>query len=180
MVRAVSSTSPGRWIQQTGVGLFALADLSLSDTRLGSTTSSTLTTTMPRIYNIVRALAAEYAKSFPGVDNVSINTAFHTNSRLLLSGEECYEKRMDALLTLGYTLSYRLDSMTLATYYKDILELDYPGCASCSVEAWTSPLYESNQPEARDKLSRHSKIQSLIQDAKILCVASDSQGYVWQ
>jgi hypothetical protein len=158
-------------------GSFALADLSLSETRTGSTAPLTLTMTMPQIYNIVRSLAAGYAKSFPGMDNLSINTAFHTNVRLLISGEERYENKMDALLTLGYTLSYRLDCMTMGTYYKDILGLDYPDCTSCSIEGWTYPLYESKQQEAKEKLSRYDKIKSLISAANIFSAASDGQGY---
>lgn len=39
----------------------------------------------------VRALAAGYAEGFLGTDNVSINTAFHTIVRLLLSDMKDYE-----------------------------------------------------------------------------------------
>jgi hypothetical protein len=156
---------------------FALADLSLIETRTGSIAPLTLTMSMPQVYNIVRSLAAGYAKSFPGMDNVSINTAFHTRVRWLITGEERYENDMDALLTLGDTLSYRLDCMTTGTYYKDLLGLDYPDCTSCSVEGWTFPLYESRQKEAKQKLFRYNKIKSLISDANIFSAASNGQGY---
>jgi len=105
--------------------------------------------TMPQIYSIVRSLEAGYAKSFPGMDNLSINTAFHTNVRLLITGEKRYG--MDALLTLGSTLSYRMDCMAMGTYYKKVLGLDYPDCTSCCVEAWTYPLYASKQQEGKEK-----------------------------
>ena len=42
------------------------------------------------------------------------------------------ENRMDALLTLGYTLGYRLEGMKVATYYKDFLSVrSRVGSASC-------------------------------------------------
>jgi hypothetical protein len=150
---------------------------SLSDARLGSTVLLTPTKTMPQIYTMVRALAAGYANSFPGVDNLAKNTSFHTRVRRLLSGEERYENRMDDLLTLGYTLSYRLDGMTMATNYKDFLSLDYLDCAACGIEAWTYPLYESKEKEAKQKLSRFRVIGGMIQEAKIFSAAADGQGY---
>jgi hypothetical protein len=103
-------------------GSSALGNLSLPDSRFGSTMSSTLTETMPQMYTMVRALAAGYTKSFPGMDNVPINKSFHTRVRLLLSGKESYENRTDDLLTLEYTLSYRLECMTTATNYKGFLD----------------------------------------------------------
>ncbi|KAI9860324.1 MAG: hypothetical protein M1813_006213 [Trichoglossum hirsutum] len=126
---------------------------------------------------MVRALAAGYANSFPGVDNLARNTSFHTRVRRLLSGEERYENRMDDLLTLGYTLSYRLEGMTMATNYKDFLSLDYLDCAACGIEAWTYPLYESKEKEAKQKLSRFRVIGGMIQEAKIFSAAADGQGY---
>jgi len=72
---------------------------------------------------------------------------------------------------------YRLDGMTMATNYKDFLGLDYLYCASCIIQAWTYPFYESNQQEAKEKLSRYSKIKSLIYAAKIFNAASDGHGY---
>ena len=153
--------------------LFALADVSLSETQTESTEPLTLTMTMPQIYDIVFSLAVGYAKSFPGLDDLSINTAFHTDVRLLLSGKERYENKMDDLLTLGYTLSYRLGCMTIGTYYKNLLGLDYPDCTSCSVEGWTYRLYK--QQEATKKLS-YKKIKNLISAANIFSAASDGQG----
>ena len=38
------------------------------------------------------------------------------------------ENRMDALLTLGYTLGYRLEDMTMATYYEDFSGLAVARC----------------------------------------------------
>ena len=135
--------------------------------------------TMPQMYYIIRALAAGYANSFPGPDNISINTAFHTHVGRLLSGEDRYDNRMDELLTLGYTLSYRLNNMTRATSYKDILGLDYLDCTACSVEGWTYPLYASKQKEAKEKLSRYNTYRGLIHVAKIFSTASDGQGYYY-
>ncbi|KAI9784474.1 MAG: hypothetical protein M1839_002130 [Geoglossum umbratile] len=156
-------------------GSFALG--SLSETRSGSAIRLTHTKTMPQIYTMVRALAAGYAKSFPGMDNVSINTTLHTNVRLLLGGEGKYEDRMDGLLTLGYTLSYRLEGMTMATNYKDFLGLDYPDCDSCCIEAWTFPLYESKEKEAKEKLAKYAEVKRMIKAAKIFSTAADGQGY---
>ena len=67
--------------------------------------------------------------------------------------------------------------MTRATNYKDLLGLDYLDCASCSVEAWTYPLHESNQQEAKEKLSRYHENKCLVHAAKIFSAASDGQGY---
>ncbi|KAI9766499.1 MAG: hypothetical protein M1840_006456 [Geoglossum simile] len=53
-------------------------DQSLSDIRLGSSIPLRLTKTMPQIYTIVRTLAAGYANSFSGPDNLATNTGFHT------------------------------------------------------------------------------------------------------
>jgi hypothetical protein len=150
---------------------------SLSDIRLGSTIPLRPTKTMPQIYTMVRALAAGYANSFPGPDNVSINTAFHSRVRELLSGANRYENRMDDLLTLGYTLSYRLEGMAMATDYKNLLGLEYPDCTACIVEAWTYPLYESKEKEAKHKLLKFEKIKDMIQDAAIFSAAADGQGY---
>ncbi|KAI9760570.1 MAG: hypothetical protein M1840_002385 [Geoglossum simile] len=159
----------------TFTGSFALG--SLSETRFGSAMRLMPTKTMPQIYTMVRALAAGYAKSFPGMDNVSINTTLHTNVRLLLGGEGKYEDRMDGLLALGYTLSYRLEGMTMATNYKDFLGLDYPDCASCCIEAWTFPLYESKEKEAKEKLAKYAEVKLMIKAAKIFSTAADGQGY---
>ncbi|KAI9859997.1 MAG: hypothetical protein M1813_006344 [Trichoglossum hirsutum] len=82
---------------------------------------------------------------------------------------------MDALLTLGHTLSYRLEGMTMATYYKDFLGLDYPDCTSCNVEAWSYPLYK--EQEEREKLAIYRKIKNMIHDVRIFSAASDGQGY---
>ncbi|KAI9780355.1 MAG: hypothetical protein M1839_006778 [Geoglossum umbratile] len=149
----------------------------LSDTRLGSTILLTPTKTMPQIYTTVCAQAAGYASSFPGVDDLATNTSFHTRVRRLLSGEERYENRMDDLLTLGYTLSYRLEGMTMAKNYKDFLGLDYLDCPACRIEAWTYPLYESKEKEAKLKLSRFEVIGGMIREAKIFSSAVDGQGY---
>jgi hypothetical protein len=132
---------------------------------------------MPQIYTMVRALAAGYANSFPGADNLARNTAFHTEVRMLLSGEQRYENRMDDLLTLGYTLSYRLEGMTTATKYKDFLGLDYLDCAAYRIEAWKYPLYESKEKEAEQKLSRFRVIGGMIRKARIFSAAVDGQGY---
>ncbi|KAI9763102.1 MAG: hypothetical protein M1840_000914 [Geoglossum simile] len=159
-------------------GSSASDSLRLSETRVGSTTSRTLTKTAPQIYSMVRALAAGYAQSSPGADNLSSNTAFHTKVRLLLTSEK-YRDQMDDLLTLGYTLSYRLESMAMATSYKDFVGLSYPDCASCGIEAWTDPLYESNEREAKEKLSRYREARDMIHAAKIFSAASDGQGYTY-
>ena len=179
------------WRERTGIPLTFLKqrweELSIlpahtespsqSATCSGSMTPLSPTMTAPQMYNIVRALAAGYANSFPGPDNLSINTTFHTSVRLLLTGQERSENRVDALLTLGYTLSYRLEAMTMASYYKDFLGLDYPDCTSCSIEAWTYPLHDSVQEEAKEKVSRFRKTTSLLNAAKIFSAPSEGQGY---
>ena len=99
---------------------------------------------------------------------------------MLLSGEERYENKIDALLKLGYTLSYRLDGMTMATGYKDLLGLDYLDCSSCDVAVWTHPLHDSKQQEVKEKLSRYRKIVSLIRAAKNFSAASIGQGYNYE
>ncbi|KAH0566222.1 hypothetical protein GP486_000369 [Trichoglossum hirsutum] len=156
-------------------GSFALGGL--SETRSGSAMRLTPTKTMPQIYTMVRALAAGYAKSFPGMDNISINTALHTSVRSLLAGEGNFEGRVDGMLALGYILSYRLEGMTMATNYKDFLSLDYPDCTSCCVEAWIFPLYESKEKEAKEKLAKYREAKSMIKAAKIFSTAADGQGY---
>ncbi|KAI9766002.1 MAG: hypothetical protein M1840_007009 [Geoglossum simile] len=111
--------------------------LSLSDTRLRSTVPLTLMKTMPQIYTMVRASAARHMNSFPDMDDISTNTAFHITVRSLPSGKARYENRMDDFLTLGYALSYRLEGMMVATNYKYFLRLNYHDCIFCNVEAWT-------------------------------------------
>ena len=84
---------------------------------------------------------------------------------------------MDDLLVLGYTLTYRLDVMAMATCYKNILGLNYPDCASCSVEHWTYPFYESKQQDAKEKLAKCTMIRRMIHSAKIISAASVDQWY---
>jgi hypothetical protein len=152
-------------------------DQSLSDIRLGSTIPLRLTKTMPQIYTIVRTLAAGYANSFPGPDNLASNTGFHTRVRNLLSGADRYENQMENLLTLGYTLSYRLESMAMATDYKNLLGLEYPDCPACRVEAWTNPLSESKEKEAKYKLLKFYNINDMIHDAEIFSAPAGDQGW---
>ncbi|KAI9759328.1 MAG: hypothetical protein M1840_003376 [Geoglossum simile] len=156
-------------------GLFVLSGL--SETRSESAMWLTSTKTMPQIYTMVRALAAGYAKSFPGMDNVSINTTLHTGVRSLLAGEGNFEGQVDSMLALRYILSYRLEGMTMATNYKDFLSLDYPDCTSCCVEAWTFPLYKSKEKEAKEKLAKYREAKSMIKVVKIFSTAVDGQGY---
>lgn len=116
--------------------------------------------------------------SFPGADNISSNTAFHRNLKDLLSGKDQYEDQMDDLLDLGTALSYRLDGMAQATYYKDILGLDYLNCNACEVEGWTHPLYYAyDKPEAKEKLRRFDIICEFISDAKLFSSPVGGQGW---
>ena len=87
---------------------------------------------------------------------------------------------MDVLLGLGYALSNKLDGMTVATSYKDLLGLKYPDCSSCNVAAWTYPLHAFRDQEAKEKLSTYTEIRRLIRAAKIFSVASDGQGYNYE
>ena len=155
----------------------SLASLSLSESRTGSTKPLRPAMNLPQMYNLTRAWAAGYMNSFPGADNISSNTAFHSDLEDLLSGKDQYEDRMDDLLDLGTALSYRLDSMAQATYYKDVLGLDYPDCNACEVEGWTHPLYASDQPEAKEKLRRFNITRNFIDDAKLFSGPVGSQGW---
>jgi hypothetical protein len=158
-------------------GSFNLASLSFGGSRTESTMPLRPTMTLPQMYNLTRAWAAGYENSFPGADNVSSNTAFHADVRDLLSGKDRYENRMDDLLDLGSTLSYRLDSMAYATYYKDVLGLDYPDCNACEIESWTNPLYESNQQEAKEKIRRYNITYKFIVDAGLFSAPLEGQGW---
>ncbi|KAI9766498.1 MAG: hypothetical protein M1840_006455 [Geoglossum simile] len=84
---------------------------------------------------------------------------------------------MENLLTLGYTLSYRLEGMAMATDYKNFLGLEYPDCTACRVEAWTYPLSESKEKEAKYKLLKFDRIRGMIHDAEIFSAAADDQGW---
>jgi hypothetical protein len=134
---------------------------------------------MKQVYNVVRSQAARYRASFPGMDNASINTAFHTDVRLLLTSKERYKNELADLLTLSSTLAYRLEGIAIGTRYKDLLKLEYPDCNSFDVEGWTFPRYESKQKEAKEQLLRYKKFRSLIKDANIFSAASEDQGYTY-
>jgi hypothetical protein len=158
-------------------GSFNLASLSLGESRTGSAMPLGPIMTLPQMYNLTRAWAAGYKNSFPGADNISSNTALQAQVRELLSGEDRYENRMDDLLHLGSTLSYRLYSMAHATYYKDCLSLDYPDCNAFEIESWTDPLYESNQQEAKEKIRRYDNAYDLIFDAGLFSAPLEDQGW---
>lgn len=158
-------------------GSFNLASLGLDGSRTGSTMPLRPTISMPQMYNLTRAWAAGYENSFPGASNLASNTALQARVRRLLSGEDRYENRMDDLLDLGSTLSYRLDGMAYATYLKDILGLDYPDCHAYEIESWTYPLYESSQQEAKDKLRRYNITYKFINDARLFSSPLTGQGW---
>jgi hypothetical protein len=156
---------------------FNLASLSLDGSRTRSTMPQGPIMTLPQMYNLIRAWAAGYENSFPGADNIASNTAVQANVRNLLSSKDRYENRMDDLLDLSSTLSYRLESMAYATYYKDVLGLDYPDCNAYEIESWTYPLYESNQQEAKEKIWRYNIIYNFIVDVGLFSAPLEGQGW---
>lgn len=154
-----------------------LSSLSLSGSRIGSTRPLRPTMRLPQMYNLTRAWAAGYMNSFPGADNLSSNTAFHSCLEDLLSGKDQYKDQMDDLLDLGTALIYRLDSIAQATHYKDLLGLNYLDCNACEIEGWTYPLYASNQQDAKEKLRRFDITLELIDDAKLFSGPVGAQGW---
>jgi hypothetical protein len=162
-----------------------LSALGLSDTDPDSTSriplkKLKLTMTAPQMRAVVRGMAVGYARSFPGQDEQASNTAFHAMIRLwLLSGKESSQNllRKDSLLTWGYTLNYRLGAMDMATRYKDFLGLDFPDCTSFCITGWTHPLYESKEPDAKEKIMRYSQIHGMVHSAKIFGCATDGYWY---
>jgi hypothetical protein len=134
--------------------------------------------------NILREQARQYVNSFPGNDAGGCNN-HHGTFQELARGDEFdqeFSNDREYLGNLSNELCYRRALMTLATNYKDYLELEIADGDLFDTWPWQVKILEAcdiNEPDqrkAREPWTRYQKIHSAIHDAGIFPHPAPGQG----
>ena len=67
--------------------------------------------------------------------------------------------------------------MAYATYYKDILDLNYPDCNACEIESWTYPLSASTQQVAKENFRKYDDNYAFITKTGLFSAPITGQGW---
>ncbi|KAL9583856.1 MAG: hypothetical protein Q9212_002474 [Teloschistes hypoglaucus] len=95
-------------------------------------------------FMIIREMAHEYLSSFPGTWLTGPNRETLVDSqRLMTDATQLADWKLERL---QHALAYRLDTMTVATGYKDILGLDVADCHLFDLEEWKTTNAQSGEP----------------------------------
>lgn len=119
-------------------------------------------------------MAHGYLTSFPGKTNIAGNHMPHKDATDLVVKGELEDWRLE---NLQHTLHYRLESMKLASFFKDTLQLDFVDCADFELESWVNSVLEEERKSPGKKHDTYLSYLAMIQKAGIFGPPIASAGY---
>ena len=126
----------------------------------------------------IRDMAYGYLSSFPGRDGGADNLVLHRAASLALDGKKLETWELEGLQP---ALKYRLDSIKLASEYKDILELNFADCEDFDYGSWEeTAILERKDPSARSfKYDLYAKYRKIIDDADVFDPPAREAGWTY-
>jgi len=126
----------------------------------------------------IKTMAHGYLNSFPGANNMANNTMLHGDARNILEGTKLNAWRLGRLQA---GLRYRLESMDLASEYKDIAGLDFLDCEAFDLQSWQETA-DSESEDRRAPNHKHdlaSKFTNVFDDADLFDPPVGEEGYAY-
>lgn len=124
----------------------------------------------------IKDLAYGYLNSFPPPNNSSTDRACNADARALLESEKFPSWKLKGLQA---ALQYRMDSMRLASAYKDLVGLTFADCDKFDFESWQTSILASARTTKRseDKWNKYKAYRSEITCLPVFDYSTPSQGW---
>ena len=129
-------------------------------------------------YNVLKDMAHGYFASFPPPDNSSPDRIIHALGRRILQDEKLPRSEFNELLQ---ALTYRQQTMKVATEYKNLLYLDFPASNDFNYEQWRANLTRGPDgaplsPSLSTGYAEYGRLRRMIIDQSLFDPPTIEQG----
>lgn len=124
----------------------------------------------------IKDLAYGYLNSFPPPDNSSTDRACNWDARALLESEKFPSWKLEGLQA---ALQYRMDSMRLASAYKNLIGLNFADCDKFDFELLQTSILASARTtkSSEDKWNKYKAYRHEITRPPVFDSSTPSQGW---
>ena len=125
---------------------------------------------------VIKDLAYGYLNSFPPPDNSSTDRECNGDARALLNSEKFPSWKLEGLQA---ALQYRMDSMRLASAYKNLIGLNFANCDKFDYESWQTTILISarTKKSSEDKWNKYKAYRHEITHPPVFDASTPSQGW---